>query len=470
MDIEYIRRESVFGTRVAPGVLTFALAEGLTLQTGILHGTGLALLSYDVRVLAPVLAGDTISVEIEVVDRRETRKPDRGVVTFRHRIANQRGRGGHGGDDRPHDQAAGRVTVAGARPARTADVVIVGGGVTGCSIAFHLAERASGTSSSSSGASWRPAAPAGPSGSCASSIRPTRARAWCSTRCGSSRASARSPGATPGTCSAAPCSRSGAGQRDGAGAHGGGAARARHRHPADRARTTSASSSRGSTPSPSAPRCGSPSRGTATRPGSPPGSPARPRARASAIEQGAEVVALDVARDGDRGSPARRAATGSRRESVVNAAGLWSPAVAALAGVTLPIVVGRHPVFVVQRAPEFGRPHPVYLDLASGTFLRPETGGLTLTGFLDADEPNHPLDPEALGSDVGLRRGRPDHGAGEPLHPGPRGGALPARLCGGLRHHAGLDADPRRDPGPRPLRRRRDVGPRLQAVARRSAG
>ena len=91
MDLEYIQRESVFKTRVAPGVLTFALAEGLTLQTGILHGTGLALLSYDVRVLGPVLAGDTIRVEIEVLDKRETRKPDRGVVTFRHRIVNQRG-------------------------------------------------------------------------------------------------------------------------------------------------------------------------------------------------------------------------------------------------------------------------------------------------------------------------------------------------------------------------------------------
>jgi acyl dehydratase len=90
MDLEYIRRESVFGTRVAPGVLTFALAEGLALQTGILHGTGLALLQYDVRVLGPVWAGDTIRVEIEVVDRRETRKPDRGVVTFRHRVLNQR--------------------------------------------------------------------------------------------------------------------------------------------------------------------------------------------------------------------------------------------------------------------------------------------------------------------------------------------------------------------------------------------
>ncbi len=91
MDLEYIQRESVFKTRVAPGVLTFAIAEGLTIQTGILHGTGLALLSYDVRVLAPVLAGDTVHVEIEVVDKRETKRADRGVVTFRHRVLNQRG-------------------------------------------------------------------------------------------------------------------------------------------------------------------------------------------------------------------------------------------------------------------------------------------------------------------------------------------------------------------------------------------
>jgi sarcosine oxidase, subunit beta len=119
------------------------------------------------------------------------------------------------------------------------------------------------------------------------------------------------------------------------------------------------------------------------------------------IEQGAEVVGLAVAADRIAGV---RLASGERIAArvVVNAAGLWSPAVARLAGVTLPIIVGRHPVFVVQRAPDFGRPHPVYLDLASGTFLRPETGGLTLTGFLDADEPNHPMDPEALGGDVGF--------------------------------------------------------------------
>jgi acyl dehydratase len=91
MDLEYIQRESVFKSRVAPGVLTFAIAEGLALQTGMFHGTGLALMHYDVRVAAPVLAGDTIHVEIEVADKRETRKPDRGIVTFRHRVVNQRG-------------------------------------------------------------------------------------------------------------------------------------------------------------------------------------------------------------------------------------------------------------------------------------------------------------------------------------------------------------------------------------------
>src|SRR5581483_8648616 len=51
MDLEYIQRESVFKTRVAPGVLTFAIAEGLALQTGLFHGTGLALMHYEVRVV-----------------------------------------------------------------------------------------------------------------------------------------------------------------------------------------------------------------------------------------------------------------------------------------------------------------------------------------------------------------------------------------------------------------------------------
>ncbi len=123
------------------------------------------------------------------------------------------------------------------------------------------------------------------------------------------------------------------------------------------------------------------------------------RRRGAVIEQMAEVVGLRTAGDRVTGVVT---AVGDEIATpvVVNAAGLWCDSIARMAGVTLPIVVGRHPVFIVERAPAFGKPHPVYLDLASGTFLRPETGGLTLTGFLDADEPSHPMDPEALGADV----------------------------------------------------------------------
>ena len=90
MDMEFVARESVFKRRAAPGALTFALAEGLIMQTGLIHGTGMAWLGGEIRVVAPVLAGDTIRVEVEVADKRETKKADRGIVTYRHRVLNQR--------------------------------------------------------------------------------------------------------------------------------------------------------------------------------------------------------------------------------------------------------------------------------------------------------------------------------------------------------------------------------------------
>src|SRR5207244_7624960 len=90
MDMEYVAKESVFGRRAAPGVMTFALSEGLCMQTGLIHGTGMAWLGGEVKVVAPVLEGDTVRVEVEVMDKRETKKPDRGIVTYAHRVLNQR--------------------------------------------------------------------------------------------------------------------------------------------------------------------------------------------------------------------------------------------------------------------------------------------------------------------------------------------------------------------------------------------
>src|SRR3989338_245935 len=65
MDAEYIRNESLFGERIAPGSLTFGMAEGLTVQTGIIHGTAMAFVGLErMRLYAPVKVGDTIQVEI----------------------------------------------------------------------------------------------------------------------------------------------------------------------------------------------------------------------------------------------------------------------------------------------------------------------------------------------------------------------------------------------------------------------
>jgi sarcosine oxidase, subunit beta len=122
------------------------------------------------------------------------------------------------------------------------------------------------------------------------------------------------------------------------------------------------------------------------------------RKRGVLIEQGQEVTA--IRQTGGRVTGVRTASGDEISTSVVvNAAGLWSPALARLAGIDLPIIIGRHPVFVLERDSGFGRPHMVYLDLHGGSYVKPETGGLTLTGSLTDDETQHPMDPELLGAE-----------------------------------------------------------------------
>jgi len=89
MDQAYVENETPYGRRIVPGALTFSVAEGLTLLSGILHGTGMAFLGVEMNVMKPVFIGDTITVELEVVDKRAAKKADRGIVTFFHRVINQ---------------------------------------------------------------------------------------------------------------------------------------------------------------------------------------------------------------------------------------------------------------------------------------------------------------------------------------------------------------------------------------------
>jgi acyl dehydratase len=76
--------------RLVPGALTYALAEGLVLQTHVLHGTGLAFMGMQLDVKRPVFVGDTICAVVEVTESRPASSGARGVVTTRIGVFNQR--------------------------------------------------------------------------------------------------------------------------------------------------------------------------------------------------------------------------------------------------------------------------------------------------------------------------------------------------------------------------------------------
>lgn len=90
LDKEYREEHAAISGQPAPAALVYAIAEGLTLNaTG--QGTGLAFLHMELNVEGPVLVGDTIHVEIEVIETRPASKKGRGLVRTKNQIVNQKG-------------------------------------------------------------------------------------------------------------------------------------------------------------------------------------------------------------------------------------------------------------------------------------------------------------------------------------------------------------------------------------------
>ncbi len=76
--------------RLVPAMQTLSYAEGLVLQTRIIHGTAVALLGLDaVRAKAPVCVGDTITVIVEVTAVKPTSDGVRAVVTTHNTVVDQ---------------------------------------------------------------------------------------------------------------------------------------------------------------------------------------------------------------------------------------------------------------------------------------------------------------------------------------------------------------------------------------------
>ncbi len=91
LDEEYCRTETEFGQRIVNSGFTLALMVGISVGDTTL-GTAIANLGWDeVRFPKPVFHGDTIRVETEILELRESKsRPNAGIVTFLHRAYNQR--------------------------------------------------------------------------------------------------------------------------------------------------------------------------------------------------------------------------------------------------------------------------------------------------------------------------------------------------------------------------------------------
>ena len=117
------------------------------------------------------------------------------------------------------------------------------------------------------------------------------------------------------------------------------------------------------------------------------------------IVQHVPVEALLVA--GSRVTGVRTAGGEIQAPTVVVCAGLWAPGLLAPLGITVPIAPTRHQMCFFRRPPGF-ETHPGIIDRPSGTYMRPETGNLTIVGLsayrevVDPDQYNEGADAQEV--------------------------------------------------------------------------
>lgn len=88
-DVEFAKG-TVWGQRLVYGMLGFVFASGLRARLGIFEGTVLAFLGMTWDFKGPIFIGDTIRSRISIIEKRPTKKPDRGIVKQKVVLLNQR--------------------------------------------------------------------------------------------------------------------------------------------------------------------------------------------------------------------------------------------------------------------------------------------------------------------------------------------------------------------------------------------
>jgi acyl dehydratase len=89
-DAEYAKG-TVFGERIAHGLLGLSIAQGLTERLGFIEGTIEAFMSLEWKFRGPIKIGDTIHTETKVARKKEMRRMGGGIIVFDIAVINQRG-------------------------------------------------------------------------------------------------------------------------------------------------------------------------------------------------------------------------------------------------------------------------------------------------------------------------------------------------------------------------------------------
>jgi acyl dehydratase len=89
---EEFGKSTPFGARIAHGMLVASMATGMANWSGVFEGTTIALMEQVIRYKGAVMFGDTVHLELTVAEKKETSKPNRGIVKFDTAVVNQDGK------------------------------------------------------------------------------------------------------------------------------------------------------------------------------------------------------------------------------------------------------------------------------------------------------------------------------------------------------------------------------------------
>jgi sarcosine oxidase subunit beta len=121
---------------------------------------------------------------------------------------------------------------------------------------------------------------------------------------------------------------------------------------------------------------------------------ARARQMSVTIREGVEVTRIVTS--GERVIGVEAAGELLEARTVIVAANVWSKALVEPLGITLPLIATRHPMVALRRPSYSGERkgmHAVCLDMLRAIYLRPDLGGITLVG--STENVFSPSDPDA---------------------------------------------------------------------------